>query len=507
MDVAAVRAALPSGQLKHILFPADPLKHLPEMVSALRTFFPPREGTHIYGILLKLTFGGSNPLLRADLALMLERDSNTESSRLLVLGRVSSILPQEKNALLKLNLDVIGVFDLETGSAALDAVLYDSKLCGRFVLTGAAAFRREKGKGFALAIGGFNPRFSPPANFPVVPRITVALSTGDNPRLIIEAYFAITPNTLQFGAKASLYAAAYGFSIEGYIGFDVLVQFWPPHFIADFAAGIQLKRGSRNLFKVDVKGTLEGPLPLRVAGKATFGILWWDYTISFDKTLIGDEPELVTEAIDILGELLARLSDPHNWRTELPGSGTQVVGVRAAPRTEGLLLHPLGRLVVQQGVVPLNTDRDIDRVGEFVPRDARRFAITHAGIGGAKADTVPVRDEFPDSQFFDMTDAERLAAPGMVLREAGASFGADDYLSDAAAGVAEPFRYTEIIVGPDGVPVVQPDPQPADPGHLLVGLRITAASRAATRNAVSERYAGVERPDAPRLAGKGVLVP
>lgn len=507
MDVAAVRAALPSGQLKHILFPADPLKHLPEMVSALRTFFPPREGTHIYGILVKLTFGGSNPLLRADLALMLERDSNTESSRLLVLGRVSSILPQEKNALLKLNLDVIGVFDLETGSAALDAVLYDSKLCGRFVLTGAAAFRREKGKGFALAIGGFNPRFSPPANFPVVPRITVALSTGDNPRLIIEAYFAITPNTLQFGAKASLYAAAYGFSIEGYIGFDVLVQFWPPHFIADFAAGIQLKRGSRNLFKVDVKGTLEGPLPLRVAGKATFGILWWDYTISFDKTLIGDEPELVTEAIDILGELLARLSDPHNWRTELPGSGTQVVGVRAAPRTEGLLLHPLGRLVVQQGVVPLNTDRDIDRVGEFVPRDARRFAITHAGIGGAKADTVPVRDEFPDSQFFDMTDAERLAAPGMVLREAGASFGADDYLSDAAAGVAEPFRYTEIIVGPDGVPVVQPDPQPADPGHLLAGLRITAASRAATRNAVSERYAGVERPDAPRLAGKGVLVP
>jgi hypothetical protein len=508
MDVAAVRAALPSGQLKHILFPADPLKHLPEMVSALRTFFPPREGTYIYGILVKLTFGGSNPLLRADLALMLERDANTESYRLLVLGRVSSILPQEKNALLTLNLDVVGVFDFDTGAAALDAVLYDSKLCGRFVLTGAAAFRREKGKGFALAIGGFNPRFSPPANFPVVPRITVALSTGDNPRLIIEAYFAITPNTLQFGATASLYAAAYGFSIEGYIGFDVLVQFWPPHFIADFAAGIQLKRGTRNLFKVDVKGTLEGPLPLRVAGKATFGILWWDYTVSFDKTLIGDEPELVTEAIDILGELLGRLSDPHNWRTELPGAGTQVVGVRAAPRTEGLQLHPLGRLVVQQGVVPLNTDRDIDRVGEFTPLDARRFTITSATIGGAKADTTPVRDEFPDSQFFDMTDAERLAAPGMVLREAGASFGADDYVSDAAAGVAEPFHYTEIVVGPDGVPVVLDDPQPAEPGQLLAGLRITAASRAATRLAVSERYAGVERPDAPRLADRqGVLVP
>ena len=41
LDVAAVRAALPSGQLKHILFPADPVKHLPELVAALRTFFPP----------------------------------------------------------------------------------------------------------------------------------------------------------------------------------------------------------------------------------------------------------------------------------------------------------------------------------------------------------------------------------------------------------------------------------------------------------------------------------
>ena len=110
-----------------------------------------------------------------------------------------------------------------------------------------------------------------------------------------------------------------------------------------------------------------------------------------------------------------------------------------------------------------------------------------------------------------MTDAERLAAPGMVLREAGISFGTDTYLSDASAGVAAPFRYTEILVDENGVPVVQPDPQPADPGHLLVGLRITAASRAGTRLSVAERYAGVERPDAPRLAPgsnlQGALVP
>jgi len=104
-----------------------------------------------------------------------------------------------------------------------------------------------------------------------------------------------------------------------------------------------------------------------------------------------------------------------------------------------------------------------------------------------------------------MTDAERLSAPGMVLREAGASFGTDDYLSDASAGVVAPFHYTEIGVDSEGVPHVQDDPQPADLDHLLAGLRITAASRAGVRLAVSVRYAGVERADAPRLVG--ALVP
>lgn len=62
---------------------------------------------------MKLTFGSATALLlRADLALMLERDGATDSSRLLVLGRVSLVLPQEQAPLLTLNLDVVGEFDL-----------------------------------------------------------------------------------------------------------------------------------------------------------------------------------------------------------------------------------------------------------------------------------------------------------------------------------------------------------------------------------------------------------
>ncbi|MET0909895.1 MAG: DUF6603 domain-containing protein, partial [Ilumatobacteraceae bacterium] len=504
LDVAAVRAALPTGQLRHILFPPDPVKHVPELVSALRTFFPVQRGVHSYGILVKLYFGAGHPIIRADLALLLERDSVADRSRLLVLGRISSALPQDRDAVLRLNLDVVGVFDLDSGAMAVDAVLYESMLCGRFVLSGAAAFRRAKGEGFALAVGGFNPRFRPPTGFPVLPRVTIALTAGDNPKLIVEAYFALTSNTVQFGARASLYAAAYGFSIEGYIGFDVLIQLWPPHFIADFQAGVQLKRGSRNLFKVDVRGTLEGPIPLRVAGKATFGILWWDYTVGFDRVLVGGSGDVVTEALDVVAEVVTRLNDPASWRSDLPPTATQLVGLRAVPPGDVILLHPLGRLEVRQGVVPFRLDRDIDRVGAFVPSSDRRFAVTAAAVGGSGADTDPVFDDFPDGHFFDLTDAERLAAPAFVRREAGVTFGVDEYRTDGGAAVPSPVGYTEITVGLDGVPVVVEQPQPEPPPtHVFdAGFRIGAAARAATRTGQSERYTEPALAGAPRLADR-----
>ena len=76
-------------------------------------------------------------------------------------------------------------------------------------------------------------------------KTAIALSSGTNPRLLCEAYFAITSNTVQFGARAALYASAAGFSVDGDVGFDVLLQMAPLHFIADFHARLQLKRGWR----------------------------------------------------------------------------------------------------------------------------------------------------------------------------------------------------------------------------------------------------------------------
>ena len=262
-----------------------------------------------------------------DLALILEFGART---RLLVLGRISALLPSPDNDLVRLNLDAIGVIDFDQGTASIDAVLVDSRLAHKFALTGAMALRARWGSGpgssFVLAVGGLNSHFAPPAGLPALQRVAIALSSGDNPRLTCDAYFAITSNTVQFGAHAQLYAAAYGFSVEGDIGYDVLIQIAPLHFVADFHAKVQLKHGSSNLFKVSVDGELEGPRPLRVSGKASFSIFWCDFSVRFDKTLVDGEAPPPPPAIDVLAQLKQALASPQSWSAQTragphPGRG------------------------------------------------------------------------------------------------------------------------------------------------------------------------------------------
>ena len=244
-----------------------------------------------------------------------------------------------------------------------------------------------------LRAGGrrVQPALRAAGELPALERITIALASGNNPRLTCEAYFAITSNTIQFGARAQLYAAAFGFSVEGDVGFDVLIQLLPFHFIADFQASVQLKRGSRNLFKVSVSGTLEGPRPLRVSGKASFEIFWCDFSVRFDKTLVEGEKPPLPPAVDVLGELRRALAAPDAWSTQLAqnrSTACRCAGSRPAPT---LVLDPLGQLVVKQQVVPLNTSRDIDTFGGAPVAGARRFKL-EASIEGVTQDVNTVQD-------------------------------------------------------------------------------------------------------------------
>src|SRR5262249_57349654 len=99
-------------------------------------------------------------------------------NRVVILGRVSAILPSEKQALIRLNMNALGVIDFDRNSISLDAVLYDSRFVNKFPVTGSMLMRLNCGasKMFALAIGGFYSAFKPPTAFPTPHRLPVSFS-------------------------------------------------------------------------------------------------------------------------------------------------------------------------------------------------------------------------------------------------------------------------------------------------------------------------------------------
>jgi Family of unknown function (DUF6603) len=441
----AMREGLKNNTLGTLLFPRDPIRNAPEIIRNLATTFPARPGSYLFGVLAKI--GWFSPtLVLLELALIFEFGARR---RLIALGRISALLPSRDNDLVRLNLDAMGVIDFDEGTAAIDAVLVDSRLAHKYALTGGMALRARwtagPGTGFVIAVGGLNPRFMPPTGFPQLDRITIALSAGNNPRLTCAAYFAITSNTIQFGARAQLYAGAYGFTLEGDVGFDVLVQLAPFHFLADFHASIQLKRGSRNLFKVSLAGELEGPRPLRVSGKASFEILWCDFTVRFDKTLVEGEKPPLPPAVDVLAELRRALKAAESWSTRGAANRQHGVTLRALPPGAGLVLDPLGNLMVKQSVVPFNTDSDIDTFGGAPVAGARRFKV-EALLNGQLVHADPVKDQFIPAQFFEMTDEEKLASPSFQDRGAGLVFGSNAWTFDEAQTVPAPLTYKSYVI-------------------------------------------------------------
>jgi hypothetical protein len=299
--------------------------------------------------------------------------------------------------------------------------------------------------------------FTPPAGFPALDRIALSLTTGDNPRLTADAYFALTANTVQFGAHAHLYAAAYGFNVTGDAGFDVLIQLVPFHFLAEFFAGMQLRKGSHNLFKVKVEGALEGPLPLSVRAKCTFEILWWDVSIRVNVTLVGGAAPPLAAAVNVSAQLSTTLNDPKSWASELPPGQTRIVSLRESAGDGFLRVHPLGTLTVRQSVVPLNLQRDLDKFGDAPIAGARRFTVTRVAVGTADESNDVIHDDFAPAQFFEMTDDAKLASPSFESMQAGLRIGSSEYALGFDQRVESPLAYeTRIIDRKAAVPPPKP---------------------------------------------------
>jgi hypothetical protein len=420
-NVDALRTGVKGHTLDRILFPRDPVSNVRDIVRALDEAFPLAPSRFLFGPMALLGWG-SPTLLTLELAVILELPRPV---RLLLLGQLTALLPAAHMPQVELRMDALGVVDFERGWVALDATLYDSRIL-RNTLSGDMALRAEwrDDPCFLLAVGGFNPRFQAPPGFPALQRLSLNLATGRAPRLRLEAYLALTSNTVQLGANLHLYAEALGFSIEGILSFDALLQLSPFQLLVDVRGQLALKRGSDVLTAVYLEFALSGPAPWRARGTASIKLLAYTATVSFDISAGEPVPTPLPPAADLWPALRDALSDPHNWSALLPPDGAALVTL-APTSGDGLRAHPRGVLTVRQRVLPLGVE--IDRFGSAPISGARRFTISGAYLQNPAA-SVPfatVSEYFAAAQFRDMKDDEKLSRPSFELMAAGVRLAAD----------------------------------------------------------------------------------
>lgn len=489
LAVEPLRAGIRAHTVDRILFPEDPVRDAPQLISDLRAIFPPAQGRYVFGPMAILGWGTPS-VVTAQLGIVLELPN---PFRIVLLGQLDASLPEAEDAIVELHLDVLGVLDFGAKTLSIDASLYDSRIAA-FQVYGDMAMRLSWGAEptFALAVGGFHPAFRPPPGFPELRRLTVALGDGENPRLTMQSYLAITSNSFQVGARAELYAEAGGFNVVGWLGFDALFVFSPFSFQTQISAGFALRRGQSVIASIHLEASLSGPSPFHVRGEASISILFFEITVTVEATF-NEERRVEAGVGDPWSALAAAIADPASWSVTPAPEATRVVSLASTASDAALrLLDPLGGLTLREKVVPL--DRTLTKFGENVLPTPQRFVVRHdqvrvggRGVGAA----VPVLDHFAPGQFEVLPDQARLSRPSFERMQGGIGI-ADDALAFTVGGgvrAVDAGYETTTIDAPAQPPTPVPGTYTMSAAQQLSVHRRSAAATGGTRAHGLDRFA------------------
>ncbi len=443
VKIDVLRQGIKNNALASVLFPTNIVENAPRIISDLRQIFPPQVDRFTFGPMAKLGWG-SPTLVTIELGLIIEVP---QPFRIALLGVVRTVLPEEKSKIIKLQINFLGAWEQDKSLISFDAGLFDSRLLA-FPLAGDMAFRLKYGDdpNFLFTVGGFHPAFTPPPlALPALVRLSLSLLKGDNPRLTLSAYFAITSNTVQFGAKAELLARAWKFNIYGFIAFDALFQFSPFFFIIGISGGLAVRAGTSVLFGISLSLTLSGPTPWNAKGKASFKILFIKIPVSFNKTW-GEERDTTLPDVEVMPLLTAALSSSGNWEAKLPARNQVLVSLRKLQSLdeEDIVAHPAGELTVKQKVVPL--DITISRFGHQKPSDAKRFTIKKVYSGTFEFQKIPAEEHFAPAQFEDMDDSQKLSRKSFEKMPAGVKTSSEDNSLQSSKVLPRKIEYETIIL-------------------------------------------------------------
>ncbi len=456
MELEPLRLGVYDGSINSILFPTDIVANANRIIADIKRIFPPYEGKFVFGPMAKLGWG-TPTLVSVELGLLIEVPSPI---RLALLGVLRLALPTEEAAIVYIQINFLATLDFEKKQFTLDASLFNSRIL-TFALTGDMAIRIYWGENanFLFTIGGFHPSYTPPPmGLPALRRLGLVIFDG-NPDLRVECYFAVTSNTVQFGAKLSLYVEAGPASVKGYLSFDALIQFNPFKFIVEIGAMLAVRIFGEDLLSIRLRFVLEGPSPWHAYGEGEISISFFFFSISitvhFDVTF-GEDRKQTLPPVQVFDPLLEAFKKVGNWRAELPAGSNLMVVMREIPteeQTDTLILHPFGILEVTQKIAPLNMD--INKFGTNAPLETHRFFTVNSLALGAETfgqDRLDLlKEQFAPASYRDMNDAQKLSSQSFAQFDSGVRIkGSDQLKASYIAGLEVVY---ELIYIPEKRPV------------------------------------------------------
>ena len=452
VDTDALRTVLYEGRLDNILFPDDPIENAKTILDDMAAILPVREGQHLFGPVAKIGWG-QPILIEVKLGLVLEIGDNV---RILILGGLSANLPTKESALVALNITFFGEIDFGAGTISFDATLQNSRVLN-WGITGDAAIRT----GWApriehvVSFGGLHPQFPKPSNLPDLRRMSINFGTN-NPKITLAGYHAVTSNSLQFGARADLYAKGPKIwlvgqlAAEGWIYLDALIYFNPFSFDVMLGGGINLLRNGNVVCALGFELRLRGPNTFKINGKVWVTVFGIDVDFGVNHTW-GSRKSLPTETVDAVTVLRNALEKISGFEPVQPQGRRSGVGFAEGDDIEAAV-DPLAGVRLVQRALPLGVT--IEKIGEAqTGSGANRLDLKVFTTDGAEATVTAANLDFVRGHFFNLSESERLRATAFDTHKAGFELAADDLTGPVGKAIEEDYAY-EIIE----IPIEQDDP-------------------------------------------------
>jgi hypothetical protein len=247
----------------------------------------------------------------------------------------------------------------------------------------------------------------------IIRRLSISVSPSSLLNIHAEAYFAFTASSLQFGAAMYIEAKLGPIGAKGHVSLDTLIRTEPKvHFSASISGEFHLTVEGEDIATLNVDVLLEGPGRWHARAHASISLFFFSVSGTLDLAWGTDAILDLGLLVDVAQLVRDALATDAAWTHVLPAADAGTVQLRSGAEA----LHPLGLLRLTQTTAPLAVPLAKFGSNAVSSQEAVTVAITTTGGVVASAQEL-----FATSQFFDLSDEDRLSKPAFLPFDAGAT--------------------------------------------------------------------------------------